>query len=66
MPKSPRWTCAVAETSARWPPVGSGLNPGHFDRRRHLPGDAVQRQLAVDDPAVAGVAGAGGVVVVLG
>src|SRR5215831_17814840 len=30
--------------------------PGHFDRRPHLPGDAVQRQLTVDDRAVAGLA----------
>src|SRR5712691_12445189 len=36
--------------------------PVHLAGQRHLPGDAVQRQLTVNDPAVVGPANAGGAV----
>src|SRR5205823_8727100 len=35
---------------------------GHGDGQRHLPGEAVQREFTVDDPAGVGLADAGGTV----
>jgi hypothetical protein len=42
--------------------VRARAEPGHRDSERHVPGDAVQRQVTVDDPALAGPANAGGAV----
>src|ERR1700716_3826057 len=42
--------------------VRARADPGHRDSERHVPGDAVQRQVTVDDPALAGAANAGGAV----